>query len=60
MPRKEDNVPATLRAVSVLEALVAVDKPAALAELTALVRLPKPTLPVLRRASSAMASILNS
>jgi DNA-binding IclR family transcriptional regulator len=44
MPRKEDNVPATLRAVSVLEALVAAERPAALAELTGMVRLPKPTL----------------
>jgi len=34
MPRKEDNVPATLRAISVLEALVAADQPASLAELT--------------------------
>ena len=44
MPRKEDNVPATLRAVSVLEALVAADRPASLAELTEASRLPKPTL----------------
>lgn len=44
MPRKEDNVPATLRAVSVLEALVGAERPAALAELTGMVRLPKPTL----------------
>ena len=44
MPRKEDSIPATLRAVSVLEALVAAERPAALAELTSLVRLPKPTL----------------
>jgi DNA-binding IclR family transcriptional regulator len=44
MPRKEDSVPATLRAVSVLEALVAAQRPAALAELTGMVRLPKPTL----------------
>lgn len=44
MPRKEDSVPATLRAVSVLEALVAAERPAALAELTGVVRLPKPTL----------------
>jgi DNA-binding IclR family transcriptional regulator len=44
MPRKEDNIPATLRAVSVLEALVAAERPAALAELTGMVRLPKPTL----------------
>ena len=44
MPRKEDSIPATLRAVSVLEALVASEKPAALAELTGMVRLPKPTL----------------
>jgi DNA-binding IclR family transcriptional regulator len=44
MPRKEDSVPATLRAVSVLEALVAAERPAALAELTGMVRLPKPTL----------------
>ena len=44
MPRKEDNVPATLRAVSVLEALVAAERPASLAELTGTLRLPKPTL----------------
>ena len=44
MPRKEDRVPATLRAVSVLEALAAAERPAALAELTGMVRLPKPTL----------------
>lgn len=44
MPRKEDNVPATLRAISVLEALVAADRPASLAELTHSSRLPKPTL----------------
>jgi IclR family transcriptional regulator, acetate operon repressor len=44
MPRKGDSVPATLRAVSVLEALVSSERPAALAELTGMVRLPKPTL----------------
>ena len=44
MPRKEDSVPATLRALAVLEALVAAERPAGLAELTAMVRLPKPTL----------------
>ena len=44
MPRKEDSVPATLRAVAVLEALVAAERPAALAELAGVVRLPKPTL----------------
>lgn len=44
MPRKEDSIPATLRAVSVLEALVAAERPQALAELTGMVRLPKPTL----------------
>ena len=44
MPRKEDSIPATLRAVSILEALVAAERPAALAELTGVVRLPKPTL----------------
>ena len=44
MPRKEDSIPATLRAVSVLEAVVAAQQPAALAELTGVVRLPKPTL----------------
>lgn len=44
MPRKEDGVPATLRAVSVLEALAAAERPMALAELTGAVRLPKPTL----------------
>ena len=44
MPRKEDNVPATLRAVAVLEALVAAERPPSLADLTATLRLPKPTL----------------
>ncbi|MBI2749425.1 MAG: IclR family transcriptional regulator [Burkholderiales bacterium] len=44
MPRKEDNVPATLRAISLIEALVAADRPASLAELTGAARLPKPTL----------------
>lgn len=44
MPRKEDNVPATLRAMSVLEAVVAAERPAGLAELAPTVRLPKPTL----------------
>lgn len=44
MPRKEDNVPATLRAIAVLEALIAADRPASLVELTDASRLPKPTL----------------
>lgn len=44
MPRKEDNVPATLRAIGVLEALAAAERPPSLAELTAALRLPKPTL----------------
>ncbi len=44
MPRKEDNVPATLRAWKALEALVGADRPAALAELAHSTRLPKPTL----------------
>jgi IclR family acetate operon transcriptional repressor len=44
MPRKEDSIPATLRAISVLEALVLTERPSGLAELTAAVRLPKPTL----------------
>lgn len=44
MPRKEDNVSATLRAIGVLESLVAAERPATLAELTAVLRLPKPTL----------------
>lgn len=44
MPRKEDNVPATLRAIAVIEALIAADRPASLAELTDASRLPKPTL----------------
>jgi DNA-binding IclR family transcriptional regulator len=44
MPRKEDRVPATLRAVGVLEALVAAERPAGLAELAGMVHLPKPTL----------------
>jgi DNA-binding IclR family transcriptional regulator len=44
MPRKEDNIPATLRAIAVLESLVAAERPPSLAELTASLRLPKPTL----------------
>ena len=44
MPRKEDNVPATLRAMAVLEALVAAERPPSLADLTTTLRLPKPTL----------------
>jgi DNA-binding IclR family transcriptional regulator len=44
MPQKEDSVPATLRALSVLEAVVAAERPQSLADLTATVRLPKPTL----------------
>ena len=44
MPRKEDNVPATLRAMAVLEALVAAERPPSLADLTLTLRLPKPTL----------------
>jgi DNA-binding IclR family transcriptional regulator len=44
MPHKEDSVPATLRALSVLEVVVAAERPQSLAELTGAVRLPKPTL----------------
>ncbi len=44
MLRKKDNVPATLRAISVIEALVAADGPASLAVLADSSRLPKPTL----------------
>ena len=44
MPRKEDNIPATLRAIAVLEALVGAERPPSLADLTATLRLPKPTL----------------
>jgi DNA-binding IclR family transcriptional regulator len=44
MPRKEDSIPATLRSFSVLEALAGAERPATLAEVTAMVRLPKPTL----------------
>jgi IclR family transcriptional regulator, acetate operon repressor len=44
MPCKEDKVPATLRAIAVLEAVVAAERPAGLAELAGTVRLPKPTL----------------
>lgn len=44
MPRKKDKLPMTLRAVAVLEALVAAERPASLAELTRTLRLPKPTL----------------
>jgi IclR family transcriptional regulator, acetate operon repressor len=44
MPRKEDNVPATLRAFGVLEALAAAERPATLAELASSIGLPKPTL----------------
>ena len=44
MPRKEDRIPATLRAFTVLEALVRAERPPGLAELAAQARLPKPTL----------------
>lgn len=44
MSRKEDAVPATLRSLTVVEVLASADGPASLAELTAAVRLPKPTL----------------
>ncbi len=44
MPHKEDNIPATLRAVSLLEAIVAAERPQSLADLAGTVRLPKPTL----------------
>jgi IclR family transcriptional regulator, acetate operon repressor len=43
MPRKEDKIPATLRAIGVLEALVADDRRAALGEIARHARLPKPT-----------------
>lgn len=43
MPRKEDKVPATLRAIGVLEALVADKGSAELGKLARLARLPKPT-----------------
>jgi DNA-binding IclR family transcriptional regulator len=44
MPQKKDRVPATLRAFTVLEALSAAGRPAALAQLAELTRLPKPTI----------------
>lgn len=44
MPHKEDSIPATLRAMSLLEAIVVADCPQSLADLTGSVRLPKPTL----------------
>ena len=59
MPRKEDSVPATLRAVSALEALVAAERPAALAVQAPVSRMSLERalghLPVLRQAASAMA-----
>ncbi len=44
MPRKEDNVPATLRAFAVLEALARAERPASLTDLAEITRLPKPTV----------------
>jgi DNA-binding IclR family transcriptional regulator len=44
MPRKEDSIPATLRAFAVLEALSSTERPVALAQLAERTQLPKPTL----------------
>ena len=44
MPRKEDKVPATLRAFAVVEALARAPRPASLADLAEATRLPKPTV----------------
>ncbi len=44
MPRKEDKVPATLRAFAVVEALARAQRPVSLAELAEGTRLPKPTV----------------
>jgi IclR family acetate operon transcriptional repressor len=44
MPKKEDNVPATLRAFAVMEALARAERPASLTDLAESTRLPKPTV----------------
>ena len=44
MPRKEDSVPATLRAFAVVEALARADRPVSLADLSESTQLPKPTV----------------
>jgi IclR family transcriptional regulator, acetate operon repressor len=58
MPRKEDKVPATLRAFSVVEALARAARPVSLAELAQQTALPKPTvyrmLAMLEQAGIAM------
>lgn len=58
MPRKEDNVPATLRAIAVVEALARAERPVTLAELAERTRLPKSTvyrmLAMLEEAALAM------
>jgi DNA-binding IclR family transcriptional regulator len=58
MPKKEDKVPATLRAFAVMEALARAERPVSLTELADGTRLPKPTvyrmLAMLEEASLAM------
>jgi IclR family transcriptional regulator, acetate operon repressor len=44
MRRKQDTIPATLRAIAALEALVAEDRPAGLADIAGHAGLPKPTV----------------
>jgi DNA-binding IclR family transcriptional regulator len=44
MPRKEDKIPATLRAFAVVEALARAERPVSLAELAESTGLPKPTV----------------
>ena len=44
MPRKEDSVPATLRAFAVMEALARAERPVSLTDLAGTAKLPKPTV----------------
>jgi len=44
MPKKEDNVPATLRAFAVMEALARAERPVSLTDLAESTHLPKPTV----------------
>ncbi len=44
MPRKEDKIPATLRAIAVIEALARSERAASLTDLARDASLPKPTV----------------
>ncbi|MDA8108130.1 MAG: IclR family transcriptional regulator [Betaproteobacteria bacterium] len=44
MPKKEDRIPATLRAFAVMEALARAERPVSLTDLAEATRLPKPTV----------------